>query len=202
MRFPRPPPVNICLLWFLIGLFYFLYLLWLGRLITNGETPLRYDSGNASENDAKKLTSHAFKLFHDHHISTFYSVIWKLGNQTGPGVRGPRLNSDGWSQIYGTDVRVLKFGHFVSLLGWDIKDIYREKRNARAELLFCPLYPSFLAFPFSHQILLTWINKAYNSQMCILTILHFIAGSHLVSLILMDLAVEMMLLWPVERSLI
>ena len=38
--------------------------------------------------------------------------------------------------------------------------------------------------------------------MYILTILHFIAGSHLVSLILMDLAVEMMLLWPVERSLI
>ena len=107
MRFPRPPPVNICLLWFLIGLFYFLYLLWLGRLITNSETPLRYDSGNASENDAKKLTSHAFKLFHDHHISTFHSVIWKLGNQTGPGVRGPRLNSDGWSQIYGIDVRVL-----------------------------------------------------------------------------------------------
>ena len=38
--------------------------------------------------------------------------------------------------------------------------------------------------------------------MCILTLLHFITGSHLVSLILMDLAVEMMLLWPVERSLI
>ena len=38
--------------------------------------------------------------------------------------------------------------------------------------------------------------------MCVSTLLHFIAGSHLVSLILMDLAVEMMLLWPVERSLI
>ena len=38
--------------------------------------------------------------------------------------------------------------------------------------------------------------------MCVLTILHFVAGLHLVSLILMDLAVEMMLLWPVERSLI
>ena len=132
MRFPRLPPVNICLLWFLIGLFYFLYLLWLGRLITNGETPLRYDSGNASENDAKKLTSHAFKLFHDHHISTFHSVIWKLGNQTGPEVRRLRLNSDRWRQIYGIDVRVLRFSHFVSLLGWDVKDIYKDKNRRKA----------------------------------------------------------------------
>ena len=57
-------------------------------------------------------------------------------------------------------------------------------------------------FPFSHLILLTMISKPYNSHMCVLPLLHFIAGSHLVSLILMDLAVEMMLLWPVERSLI
>ena len=52
-------------------------------------------------------------------------------------MRGPRLNSDRWRQIYGIDLRVLEFGHFVSLLGWDVKDIYREKRNALAELLFC-----------------------------------------------------------------
>ena len=58
-------------------------------------------------------------------------------------MRRLRLNSDRWRQIYGIDVRVLRFGHFVSLLGWDVKDIYKEKRNARAELLFCPLYPTF-----------------------------------------------------------
>ena len=58
-------------------------------------------------------------------------------------MRGPRLNSDRWSQIYGIDVRGLKFGNFVSLLGWDVKDIFREKRNARAVLLFCPLHPTF-----------------------------------------------------------
>ena len=47
-------------------------------------------------------------------------------------MRRLRLNSDRWRQIYGIDVRVLRFSHFVSLLGWDVKDIYKDKNRRKA----------------------------------------------------------------------